>query len=280
MKRIENIAALTICLVFGVLGVFFVKAEDSTTTNSVSRQPSEIHFLNVGQGDAILFEQGDEQTLVDTGPDEAILTELGKVMPISDKSIETIIITHPHADHLGGLNYIFRAYSVERVYYNGVAYDSPQFDQFISEIRELQIPLERLYTGKKLTINELTLDVLWPPESLPITQDVNETSIVMAARFMPGRMLLTGDVSAKVLGNLSLTPVDILKVSHHGSKTGTDERLLRNTNPRYAVIMVGHNSYGHPAPSILTLLEGTRIFRTDMDGTTSFFVNPSGVFLY
>lgn len=280
MKRFENIVALTICLVFGAFGVFLVRAEDTVSTSTNRKELSEIHFLNVGQGDAILFEQGEVQTLVDTGPDGAILSELGRVMPVADRSLENIIITHPHADHLGGLGYIFKAYSVDKVYFNGVAYNSPQFKQFMVDIRTHLTPVEKLYAGKKLLINDLSLNVVWPPENLRETRDANETSIVMVGRFKATSVVLTGDASAKILDGLKIGPADILKISHHGSKTGTDKKFISDIKPKYAVITVGKNSYGHPAPSVLSLLSGIPTFRTDKNGATSFWVNDTGVFLY
>jgi len=279
MKRIENLVALTIVVIFTLVGAFLV--EEGNAPGDSSTKDLEIHFLNVGQGDSILFEQKDEQVLIDGGPDETVLMELGKVLPVDDRTIETIVISHPHADHLGGLIYVLQSYDVGKIYYNGVSSVTPEYLQLMDIISQKKIPIERLFAGKSFWSQEVHFSTLWPGEEI-LTNDVNDTSLIIEASYFNSRVLLTGDASAgaqrKILG--ALREVSILKVSHHGSNTGTDGDILAALAPKYAVIMVGKNSYGHPTSTVLAYLAGSIIKRTDRDGTVSFWADQSGVFLY
>lgn len=278
MKKIENIIALFVCLVFGLTGAVLVNTE--------SREPStehrvEIHFLATGQGDATLFEDGSTQVLIDTGPSESILGQLEKVMPITDRTIERVIITHPHADHLGGFASLSRVYQVGEVYFNGVEYESPQFEGFLSLIREKQIPTKRLVAGDQISEGRLNIKTIWPQKTA-IQYDINDSSLVLLVEMDSATALMTGDTSASVLEDIlnQLGPLDILKVPHHGSKTGLNPELVEILEPKYSVILVGKNSYGHPAQSTLNLLANSKVLRTDQLGTISFWVEKGGVFLY
>lgn len=279
MNRLENIIAFTIVTIFLVFGVSLARPNEEIQGRE---KGLEVHFLNVGQGDAILFEEDNHQVLVDGGPDRSVLGELGRYMPIGDKTIEVVILTHPHADHLRGLNYILESYEVEKVYFSGVSYNTPEFTLFMNLIKKHRVPTERLYIGKTLDYQGLSLKTLWPPEDLSGITDINDTSVVLDVEALQNHLLLLGDVSisAQARFRADLGRVDVLKVSHHGSKTGTDSKLLQVIKPSYAVIMVGKNSYGHPAPTILSLLQGSKILRTDREGTISFGLGKEGVLLY
>lgn len=278
MKKIENIIALFICLVFGLTGVALVNIENREPGNG---NRVEVHFLATGQGDATLFEDGDTQVLVDTGPSESLLSQLEKAMPITDRTIEKVIITHPHADHLGGFASLTRVYRIEEVYFNGAEYESPQFESFLSLIREKRIPTKRLVAGDEINDNRLSFRTLWPKKT-GLGSEVNDSSLVLLAEANGAAILMTGDVSASVLGNIQdqLVPLDILKVPHHGSKTGLNADLVNVMKPVYAVILVGENSYGHPAQSTLNLLANSKVLRTDQLGTISFWAEKGDAFLY
>lgn len=279
MKRFETILAISVFIIFGVLGAFLTQDNGQPPRDT---QNLEVHFLNVGQGDAILIEQQGEQLLVDGGPDNSILQELGEVMPATDRKIEKIILTHPHADHLRGLNVVLDTYEVGAVYFNGVSYNTPEFLRFMDIIKDRNIPTERLSAGKTIQVRGLTLKALWPQEQLIATGDVNDTSLILEGSYGPLRLLLLGDAPNEIQTSIisQLAPVDVLKVSHHGSNTGTSEAILAIIKPKFSVITVGNNSYGHPSPRVLGMLRNTRVLRTDRDGTVSFWADESGIFLY
>jgi beta-lactamase superfamily II metal-dependent hydrolase len=281
MNKIENIIAVAIVAIFVSIGSFLIGTDNHALPEN-GGDNLEIHFLNVGQGDAILFEKGDNQTLLDGGPDRTVLTRLSEVMPIGDKTIETVILTHPHADHLRGLNYVLESYQVDRVFFNGIKHTTPEYYKFWSLVTDKRIPTEILYRGKNTLIGELTLITLSPVKGLANVSNINDTSLIILAVYGDSRILLTGDASATVQEKIlaDIPRVDILKLSHHGSKTGVSKPIIDYIKPKYVTITVGNNSYGHPSVTALSIINNSIIYRTDRDGTISFWSDKSGVFLY
>ena len=241
---------------------------------SVREGYTEIVFLNVGQGDAILISQGRYQVLIDGGRSgKELLGRVGRHVPFWDRNIEFVIATHPDADHIGGLPALLRSYRVEHVLTTGAESETDIFHLF----REATMTA----TGKEATTifrgalftfpqgGELRIE--YPLAPLPRNSsegNTNEGSIV--ARFTYGEtsFLLTGDLSREETVLPDTLPVTVLKVAHHGSKYSSSEQFLRQINPREAVISVGKNSYGHPDPGVLERLRsiGATLRRTDVDG--------------
>lgn len=242
-------------------------------------QNTSIVFLNVGQGDAILIQQGRHQILIDSGRESVQLaSELGRYVPFWDRHIEIIIPTHPDADHIGGFAGLTRQYSIGRVLWTGVDGESDVYTQFQKMLSKV-IPGDRWHkvaAGSKLTLPKGgTLEMLYPYEvanGLAKDEDTNATSIVMRFEYGETSFLLTGDLAEeeKVLGKVE--PVTVLKVAHHGSKYSSSGTFLKMVNPKSAVISVGKNSYGHPSKDVLERIDkmGAKILRTDQEGSIEY----------
>lgn len=283
MKKITKLT-----LIFLVLVCFFIWA-------SVAKSPHDnfvhLYVLDVGQGDSILIERGDYQILVDGGPDDKVLTELGKVMPTSDRKIEKVVLTHPHADHLTGLNQVLDRYEIGMIYTSGVAYDSNTYANFLNKVKEKNISYEVPKMFEKVSVfDDGSLEFLWPGDQFQdkTIEDLNNTSIVSKFCYFSACALLTGDVQiagqTEMLmlsqnNNVSLVS-DLLKISHHGSINGTNQALLDAVKPKFAVISVGaDNKFGHPHAVVIDLLNANKIpfFRTDRDKTIEFAFSASGM---
>lgn len=233
---------------------------------------TEVVFLDVGQGDAILIQEGSIQILIDGGGDgRLLLARLGRYVPFWDRTLEAVIATHPDRDHIGGFPDLLRAYRVEAVLANGQAADSDTYRAFEAGARA---ETERVYAAAKGVELELPSGAklsfeypLWP---LPEGADgpTNDGSIVSRFVFGGTSFLLTGDLSSEER-HLADTPASVLKVAHHGSNSSTSAGFLQMIRPREAVISVGNNTYGHPHPDVLARLEaaGTRVRRTDREGS-------------
>lgn len=260
-----------------IVGIF------SLGLSLLSNTPEEqgklrVSYLSVGQGDSSLIKTPKgKYILVDGGPDKSVLTEMGKLMPPTERSIEAVILSHPHADHVSGLNYVLDRYKVGKVYLTGTSYNSPDYVEFLNKIRDLKIPAEKFYEGRNIYIDEVTLSAFWPKEDITgkIFSNTNDTSIVFNLNYKENNFLFTGDLSKEkqdeIVKDTILKKVDVLKVPHHGSKTGISEALLKMTNPDYAVISVGaDNRFGHPSQEALSVLSEKKIFRTDILGTITF----------
>jgi len=261
---------------------------------SVAKSPSDpyIHayFLNVGQGDSILIAKGDFQVLIDGGPDDTVLSELGRVMPIYDRKIEIVILTHPHADHLTGLNLVLDRYQVEKIYGTGVLYDTNTYLNFLNKIKNSSSNSAGYIVpkiGEKIQLfGDSSLEFLWPGEiyNQKNEENLNNASIVTKFCYISSCALLMGDMETDEQKKMIDTGVniqaDLIKIAHHGSENGTNLLLLEQVNPRYAVISLGKdNKFGHPHQSIVDLIKGKNIelFRTDQEDRTEFVISPDGI---
>jgi competence protein ComEC len=220
-----------------------------------------LSFLDVGQGDATLIQAGGRAALVDTGPVGDHIAAL--VRGEGARRLDLLVVTHAQADHEGGAPELLSQIPVTAVLDGGRV----QAAAAAHHVRRL-----RPAAGQVLHVGPIRLDVLWPPAGGQIHgEDPNLRAIVMLATVGGIRVLLTADAESDVLSALPLEPVDVLKVSHHGSADPGLPALLSTLRPRAAVIEVGrHNPYGHPAPATLRALRGIRVLRTDRDGTIRF----------
>lgn len=235
---------------------------------------TEVVFLNVGQGDAILISQGDVQIVIDGGrTSKELLARLGRHVPFWDRKIEIVIATHPDADHIGGLPAFLRTYQVDRVLTTGAESTTETSRLFQEAIRNRTgHEPTRVFRGAKITLpdgGELTVEYPFQPISGIVPDvDTNEGSVV--ARFTYGEtsFLLTGDLPREETVLPEEGVVTVLKVAHHGSKYSTSQAFLDLIQPKEAVISVGKNSYGHPNEGVLERLRqmGAVIHRTDEEG--------------
>lgn len=243
-------------------------------------------IMDVGQGDAILFDTSDgHQVLIDGGRDNGILSQLSKAMPLTDKEIDLIIVTHNHADHLSGINAVLEHYQVGRIWISGAEYDSQTYRKFVQLVAEGRGKVESVTAGTTFSINGLTGIVLYPLESFAAREPENphDASVVTYWQYGATTALMTGDAEgeheAHMLARGIVKHADILKVGHHGSNTSSSEPFLRAVFPKVAVISVGKNNrYGHPYQITLEHLQqlGIPVLRTDQDGTIRFDITATG----
>ncbi len=247
-----------------------------------------VTVLDVGQGDAILVEGGrGGRLLVDGGPDPGrLLIALDERLPPWDRRIDVVVVSHPHADHVAGLVALVDRYAVGRVFESGLVGLSPDYAALRESLMVRQISRTTLAAGDRLAIDEFRFRVLWPdPGTVPgrppdSGAEINNFSIVLLGDVGRHRLLLTGDIEEgvdPVLLGRDLPAVDLLKVSHHGSRTASTAALLGALDPTVAVISAGaENTYGHPAPATVARLEeaGARVFRTDTNGSVTVDLGP------
>ena len=264
-----------------------------TSAAAITMPDDELHviFLDIGQGDAILIQRGSQQVLIDGGGSPQMLTgELGDRMPFWDRTIELVVLTHPHEDHLGGLVEVLERYRVEQVLYPDLEYGSPLYEEWEELIEAEGIASMSAQAGQEIDLGEgVTMTVLHPPATLMegTGSDINNNSAVL--RLDTGRVsfLFTGDIEREAEfrliaggGELDCT---VLKVGHSGSLTSTSVEFLAAASPQLAVISVGDNPYGHPHNEVVTRLEASlgaeNVFRTDDDGTIEFITDGEGLWV-
>jgi len=224
-------------------------------------------FCDVGQGDAILISYQKTQILIDGGPDNRVLSCLSRHLPFWDRRLEVVILTHPEEDHFGGLIDVIKRYNVNYFVVNSLEKKSTSFEAFYRLVLGRKSSVYSPKAGEKIKIGVLELLILWPREKLYATE-LNDNSIVLELAFGHFSALLPGDLSTKFENQLDLTPVEVLKVAHHGSQYSTSEEFLEKVKPILAVISVGKNSFGHPTKEVLERLNNlaVKFLRTDEAG--------------
>jgi competence protein ComEC len=243
--------------------------------DAVNSKDLKIYFLNVGQGDSEYIKMPDgEDVLIDGGPDNSVLTDLGQVMNFGDHEINLIVLTHPHADHVTGLVQVLERYKVDEIWESGVKYPSATYDAWKKEISRQNIKDDFVAAGTTKSFGSINFKVLSPLSSLKNQNmdNVNNASVVTELDYGQFSTLFTGDLEKTAQPQIygELHAVTVLKVDHHGSDTGTTDDWLKILRPAVGVIEVGAgNSYGHPMPSTIQLLKNyaVQIYRTDQNGT-------------
>ncbi|WP_324339755.1 ComEC/Rec2 family competence protein [Baekduia sp.] len=227
-----------------------------------------ITALNVGQGDATLLQAGGRAILVDAGPAGAGVVRELRAAGVS--RLDVLVVTHPQADHDGGAPAVLSALPVD-VLLDGRGEDrSPTSVALDAPLRRRATRVVAAAAGQVLRVGPLTLRVLWPPAGPAAPGgDPNERAIVGLAGAYGASALLTADAESPQIAPLELAPVDVLKVSHHGSADPGLPGLLERLRPRVALVEAGRgNTYGHPAPETMAVLAGSVpvVRRTDQDG--------------
>lgn len=247
-----------------IVTLFFWQEKKQTTF--------EVVFLDVGQGDAILIQDGETQVLIDGGRDGLeLLSRLGRHVPFWDRNIEVLIATHPDSDHIGGLPSVLRNYQVETVMTNGQKSDtetSRLFEELATQKAKTRL---KIAEGTEVLLpTGAILRFLYPLTPIPADSviETNEGSLVARLDFFDTSFLFTGDLPNEEYALAHIQPVDILKVAHHGSRFSTSGAFLDVLKPKEVVISVGENSYGHPHPNVLRNLQerGIQVYRTDKEG--------------
>ncbi len=243
----------------------------------------KVDFLDVGQGDSIFIETPSlRHILIDGGPGNAVLGQLGKHLPLGQKSLDMIILTHPDSDHLNGLLQVIEKYKVDYIVWTGIVRGGSQYQlwlRLLEKARESGSKIIIAKLGSKIKNGQVAMDIINPLTSVygqdfrPKNND-NDTGIVLHLTYGKNTFLFTADISSiiesKLLEIKANLASDVLKIAHHGSKYSSLKGFLQAVNPRLAVISVGaHNTYGHPTPIVLQRLQDLNIttLRTDQNGT-------------
>lgn len=259
-----------------------VQSKSPTTSSQAVQGTLDVYALDIGQGDAFLIRSGDDFSLIDTGDVEHRDNLVAYLKKYNVKTLKNVIITHPHADHLGGFYALTEAgIRIEHVYDNGMTYSSSVYRTYLKNVDRLKIPRTVLYKGNTVDFgNGATFTVYAPWEGDPLVDnkgkgDLNNNSIVGKLEFGKFSMLFTGDAEKQEENRLikeqnTKLSSRILKVGHHGSKSSSQKDFLRSVRPEAAIISDGaHNDYGHPHKETLERLkaENIPVYRTDTMGT-------------
>ena len=233
-----------------------------------------IHFIDVGQADCILLEQGGAYLLVDGGNKADGQLVVSYLEQQGVQELTAVVCTHAHEDHVGGLPSVLAVYPTAAVYAPTNTYASNIFDKFVYYTDQQGLEITIPQPGDTIGFGDTEVTVMGPTKSYP---DANNTSIVLLVRYGQTAFLLTGDMETEAendmldfWGEKTDWQVDLLKVGHHGSNSSSGYRLLYETEPDYGVISVGEgNTYGHPHKEPMERFRASEVtvLRTDKLGT-------------
>ncbi len=235
----------------------------------------KVVFFDIGQGDSIFVETPQKhQILIDGGPSSKVAEKLGKQMPFWDKTIDLVILTHPDYDHQRGLLDVLDNYKVQNIIWTGELSEGKTFESWLLKLQKEKDKILLVKASTKIIAGQVKTDILYPVElAKQDSSNSNDTSIVDRLIFGQTAFIFMGDANREAESEIINSGVDIksnvLKISHHGSRSATSPEFLANVNPELAVISVGvNNSYGHPHQEVLSNLAefGIKVLRTDLLG--------------
>ena len=272
----SNLSRLITVLAICSLTVCLCACEGWFDRNKPTAQPTvvtgnlKVHFIDVGQGDAILIDLGSTEVLIDAGDRSPVVTDY--IDDYIDGHLEAVVATHPHADHIGGLIEVIDEFDVDNVWYNGDEATSKTYTDFMAEAIDEGAQVNEARRGDTIIAGALTFYVLNPVD--PLSSKTNDNSIVLLLHYGSIDFFFAGDAEvdaeAGMISVRALNDIDILKVGHHCSRTASSPAFLNIIKPEVAVYMaeVG-NTYGHPHPETIAALQsiGATIYGTDTRGT-------------
>jgi competence protein ComEC len=252
-------------------------AEGSENNSSPSNASSvngklKVHYINVGQGDSILVQQGDKNMLIDAGTNASASSLISYLRSQNIKKLDYLVLTHPHEDHIGGADAVIKTFEIGSIYMPKVTANTATFRDVVKAMNAKGLKAASPVPGTNFNLGQAVCDILGPVNT--VSGDLNTYSIVIKVNFGNNKFLFTGDAQASnekdmVNKDFDLS-ADVLKLGHHGSHTSTSQNFLNKVNPEYAVISCGvANDYGHPHKETMDRLKRMNItvYRTDESGT-------------
>ena len=279
-KLIATVIALIIVGIAGILGtnedIVNTVSDMGEQTNSQNEQQIEfvaqedllIDFIDVGQADSILVRNQDKVMLIDAGTNEAGETVVNYLKNLEITKIDYLIGTHPHEDHIGGLDDVINNFDIGQIYMPKIETTTKTFEDVLEAIENKNLTVTSPNKGDKIELGQAVGEFMTEP--ILDEDNLNVSSLVLRLEFGNTSYLFMGDAEEENEETIRWPKTDVLKVGHHGSSTSSSESFLEQVQPQYAVIMAGKdNSYGLPTQETIDKLTnmGSEIYRTDEDGT-------------
>ena len=270
MKKIRIVLLICLCLLVVGCANPFVESDDKTSVSTFSGDTLRVNYIDVGQGDSIFIQLPNKETmLIDAGEAYEVDNVINYLNNLGIKKIDYVVGTHPHTDHIGGLEEVINTFDVGAIYMPKVSSNSKTFEDLLTTISNKGLKVKTAKSGVVvLSEDNLKLEFIAPNSDN--YSNLNNYSAVLKLTYLDNTFLFMGD--AETLSEDEITSeikANVIKVGHHGSDSSSSVEFVKKVSPEYAIIMVGEgNSYNHPYQSIIDRYEsvGAKVLRTDLDG--------------
>ncbi len=274
MKRNKKSFLLGIIILIAIAFIIVEYGDELlfSEENTITEGTLKVHFIDVGQGDAILIQEKNNAMLIDGGDNkyEKLVVDYLKNAGIT--KLDYVIGTHPHADHIGGLDAVIDSFEVEKIIMPKAQSNTKTFEDVLLAAKEKGLKISSPEIRGDYTLGEGKWTILAPNSKE--YSSLNNYSIVVKLNFGSNSFLFTGDgeelLEKEILElHRKYLPSDVLKLGHHGSDSSTSEDFLDGVNPKIGIIQVGEgNKYGHPHKEVIERLEerNIKIYRNDLEG--------------
>lgn len=246
-----------------------VTAEETQNVELTGDNRIQIHFFDVGQADSILLVSEDETMLIDAGTNEAATTVVNDIKNLGIKKIDYLVGTHPHEDHIGGLDSVIKNFEIGTIYMPKIQANTKTFEDVLDAAKDKNLKITAPNVGDKIKVGNIECEVMTcDTELAKENNNLNLSSIVIRATFGEQSYLFMGDAETENEKSRQWPQTNVLKVGHHGSNTSSSAGFLKQVQPQIAIIQVGKdNKYDHPKQVTLDKLNklGTIIYRTDLN---------------
>ena len=263
-------------LILGIIIIAVIYFANYNPELPVADNNLVVRFVDVGQGDCEIVQFPDGRNIIiDGGTNETSSELVNAIKSYGIKRFDYVVATHPHEDHIGGLDDVIESFEIGNVYLPDTSSSSMSFKNLLESISQSGAKVNRAYAGvTMIDETDIRAEFLAPVNNY--YEDENNYSSVLKLTYKGFSFLFTGDAETiseyDMIENGAYLKSDVLKVGHHGSTTSTSNQFLRAVNPAVAVISVGRdNSYGHPHREILERLSDLKLYRTDLNGTVTIF---------
>lgn len=263
-------------LILGIIIIAVIYFANYSPESPVTDDSLKVNFVDVGQGDCEIIQFPDGRNMIiDGGTNETSSRLVNTIKNYGIKRFDYVVATHPHEDHIGGLDDVVESFEIGNVYLPDTSSSSTSFKSLLESISKSGAKVNRAYAGVTM-IDETDIKAEFLAPVSNDYEDTNNYSAVLKLTYKGFSFLFTGDAETisehDMIENGAYLKSDVLKVGHHGSTTSTSNQFLRAVDPAVAVISVGRdNSYGHPHRKILERLDDLKLYRTDLNGTVTIF---------
>lgn len=289
MTKISNIRILIVSVVLTLLFLLGGCAAPGSSSGSrpganeaASGSGLAVHFIDVGQGDSILASSEGHYMLIDAGENDQADTVISYLKQQGVTKLDYVIGTHPHSDHIGGLDKVIDTFAVEKVMLPPVEHTTQTFEDVLDSIASKGLKITKPVPGDSYDLGGASFTVLSPVKDYD--GDLNNWSVGVRLTYGSSSFVMCGDAEseaeADIIGSGALLKADVLKAGHHGSRTSTSDAFLKKADPDWVVIQCGKgNSYGHPHEETLEKLKkaGCQVLRTDEAGNITAFSDGSKI---